>query len=157
MAVAIVGLFSVFNGLGRLGGGFVFDKLGIAPTMAISAALHVIGCALIASGIISGSVGPILVAAVIGAAGIGSSSVVGSGFSATAFGSEHYAQNLSVLNLMLIPAALIGPMIMSTSVSISSTYTGGLIVLGVFGAIAVALSAVTGRCLKRMRGSDAGK
>lgn len=154
LAVGIVGLYSVFNGLGRLAGGFVFDKLGIPVTMAIVGVFHVAGCVLIILAIATQSIPLMLVAAVVGASGVGSSSVVGSGFTATAFGSEHYAQNLSVLNLMLIPAALIGPLIMSTSVGSAGTYTWGLVVLSVVGLVTIALSAVTGRNLKKMRSGE---
>lgn len=154
LAVGVVGMFAIFNGLGRLGGGFVFDKLGIPLTMAIVAMLHVAGCVLIILAIALKSIPFLLAAAVIGAGGIGSSSVVGSGFAAVAFGGEHYAQNLSVLNLMLIPAALIGPMIMSTSVGSTGTYAWGLTVLGVIGLITIVLSVATGRCLKNMRSNS---
>ena len=48
-------------------------------------------------------------------------------FAATAFGPDYYAKNLSCLNLSTIPAALIGPMITSSSLNLAGSYEPGLL------------------------------
>ena len=83
--------------------------------------------------------------------GIGGVSALGSGFMATAFGPKHYAENLSVLNLVLIPAALVGPSVMCTSATVAGSYVFGTAALAALGAGALGLPALTALLLSRMR------
>lgn len=151
VAVGLVGLLSVCNGCGRLVGGVLFDLLGAGRAMAISAALHFLGCVLAAFAL-AGASTPLMAAAVlVGGIGIGGVSALGSGFVATAFGQKHYAENLSILNLVLIPAALVGPTVMSTSATFAGGYLAGTGTLAALGAGALGLAALTGVLLARMR------
>ena len=78
--------------------------------------------------------------------GIGGVSALGSGFMATAFGPKHYAENLSILNLVLIPAALVGPSVMGTSATVAGSYVFGTAALAALGA-----GALTALLLSRRR------
>jgi len=143
VAVALVGAFSVANGFGRLGFGFIFDAAGVFRTILMVAAAHAVSAALIIVSLVL-ELAPLMSASLVFAGfTIGGTSVCGSGFAMTAFGGVHYAQNLSVLNLTIIPAALIGPLCMSLSVGSLGSYVPGLeasVVLaciGMFCALAV--------------------
>lgn len=149
LAVALVGAYSVVNGLGRLGFGFVYDALGTTKTMLVVAIVHGVSAALLACGLIMGSVPLTAFALVFAGASIAGTPVTGSGFMATAFGPDHYAQNLSVLNLALIPSALIGPMIISFSLSLSGAYVPGLLTGIALAFVAIALALLTKRLLKQ--------
>ncbi len=149
LAAFIVGTLSVCNGLGRLATGFAFDLLGISATMAVVAAAHIAGCLFIAAAIVQHSVALMVVGAIVGGLGIGGTSVVGSGFIARAFGEAHYAEYLSILNLSLIPAALAGPLVMSSSASGPGSYLAGVAALAAIGLIALALSRITKAFLTR--------
>ena len=151
VAVGLVGLLSVCNGCGRLVGGVLFDFLGAGRAMAVSAALHFLGC-LLAVFALAGASTPLMAAAVlVGGIGIGGVSALGSGFVATTFGQKHYAENLSILNLVLIPAALVGPTVMSTSATFAGGYLAGTGTLAALGVGALGLAALTGVLLARMR------
>ena len=125
VAVGLVGLLSVCNGCGRLVGGVLFDLLGAGRAMAISAALHFLGCVLAAFALAGASTRswrrPCWWAASASAAFL----PWGRASSPPAFGQKHYAENLSILNLVLIPAALVGPTVMSTSATFAGGYLAG--------------------------------
>ncbi len=151
IAVTAVGLLAVFNGIGRLFGGVLFDRFGIVPCMVNVAVLLGVGCGLLFLATASTSVVVMFTGVVITGLGLGSTSVTGSSFTATAFGNEHYSQNLSILNLTLIPAALIGPTFMSFSVTANMAYAPGTSVLAVSAFVAIVFAVLTGRFLKKMR------
>lgn len=148
VAVAVVGILSVCNGCGRLVVGILFDRAGIAATMAVVATAHGIGCVFVLAALAGSSIPLMMFGVVVGGLGIGGTSVVGSGFTAQAFGTVHYAENLSVLNLALIPAALLGPLLISSSAIATGSYALGVSGLACLAAAALACAAVTGNRLK---------
>ena len=127
-AVALVGVFSVCNGFGRFINGLIFDALGLFKTILIVAIAHGLSAVFIILGLVNHSVLFMGFALAFAGISIGGTPVCGSGFMATAFGPKHYSQNLAVLNLSIIPAALIGPLYMSLSVSMTSSYVMGLLI-----------------------------
>ncbi len=148
LAVAIVGILSVCNGCGRLVVGLLFDRAGIAATMAVVALAHGLGCLFVLAALLHASAAFMVAGVIVGGLGIGGTSVVGSGFIAQAFGSLHYAENLSILNLTLIPAALLGPLIISTSIIETGAYALGVSGLAALAAVAAACAALTNNRLK---------
>lgn len=113
-APAVLGLIvSVFNGGGRVIFGVVFDRIGRRPSMFLNSA-----CMIVAGmGLLAGSATHNVVLVIAGLIFIGLSyggspaltSAVTMGF----FGSKNYPVNFSIMNFLLIPAAIIGPMISS--------------------------------------------
>lgn len=148
-AIALVGVLSICNGCGRLAMGIVFDALGLTKTMATASLLNAAGCGLLAAATITTN--PIIAAggAALAGIGIGGSSVIGSGFAHKAFGEKHYAQNLSVLNLVLIPSAFIGPIITSASIENTGSYGTSLEAFAIFGLLTTLLSVFVGRLFER--------
>ena len=150
LAVALVGTLSVCNGCGRLIGGAMFDRLGTTRTMGIVAFLHALGCAMTVASLLLHSVPLMVVTIVVTGLGLGCVSALGSGFMANVFGPKHYAENLGVLNLALIPAALIGPFIMSLSATNLGSYAPGTGVLVCLGLLAIMFAFLTHRAIKKM-------
>ena len=150
VAVALVGTLSVCNGCGRLLGGAMFDRFGTTRTMGIVASLHAIGCIMTVASLLLGSVPLMAVTIVVTGLGLGGVSALGSGFMANVFGPKHYAENLGVLNLCLVPAALIGPFIMSSSVTELGSYAPGTGVLIALGLAAIMFAYLTHRAIKKM-------
>lgn len=110
-AAAIAGVVSVFNGIGRVIFGQIFDMKGYRFTM-----VSVCGVTAAASLILmlswkTGS-SPVLIAAfiVMGLA-YGGVTPTNSAFTAHFFGRQNYALNFSIVNLNLIIASYLGPMI----------------------------------------------
>jgi OFA family oxalate/formate antiporter-like MFS transporter len=75
----------------------------------------------------------------VGMAGV---PVMGSGFMARFFGPSHYQANLAVLNLIIIPAAFIGPSLMSLFIMATGSYANAMLVLATFGILAIVCTLV---------------
>lgn len=146
-AVAAVGMLALCNGLGRLAMGVVFDALGAAACTVIDAAALGGALALLGAALGLGSAPLALAGLALAGLGAGATSVIGSGFMATAFGEAHYAENLAILNLTLIPAALAGPLMLNGPLAATGSYLPGLAAL--MGAAAVA--AALGLALQRLQ------
>lgn len=146
-AVAAVGMLALCNGLGRLAMGVVFDALGAAACTVIDAAALGGALALLGAALGLGSAPLALAGLALAGLGAGATSVIGSGFMATAFGEAHYAENLAILNLTLIPAALAGPLMLNGPLAATGSYLPGLAAL--IGAAAAA--AALGLALQRLQ------
>ncbi|MBP3332420.1 MAG: MFS transporter [Clostridia bacterium] len=105
LAVTIVGIVSVCNGLGRLLAGEIFDRLGLKVAQFTTSAIVILATAISLIGILTSS----LVIGIIGMClcGIsyGFSPTISAAFIASFYGMKHYPTNLSIINLVLIPAS----------------------------------------------------
>ena len=105
LAVTIVGIVSVCNGLGRLLAGLIFDKLGLKFAQFSTSVIVIIATSVSLIGIFTSS----LVVGIIGIClcGIsyGFSPTVSAAFIASFYGMKYYPTNLSIINLVLIPAS----------------------------------------------------
>ena len=151
LAVALVGVFSVCNGLGRFVNGIIFDALGLFKTILIVAIAHGLSAVFIILGLVNHSVIFMTFALAFAGVSIGGTPVCGSSFMATAFGPKHYSQNLAVLNLSIIPAALVGPLYLSLSISSTGSYVLGLTISSVLAIVGIACAFATNYLMKRSR------
>lgn len=109
-AAAVAGIVSIFNGLGRVLFGSLFDRKGYRFTMVTVSCLYGIsGLALIAA-LQSGSFAVLVAAFVLIGLSYGGVTPTNSAFTAYFFGRKHYALNFSVTNLNLIVASYLGPL-----------------------------------------------
>ncbi len=148
-AVAAVGALALCNGLGRLLMGVAFDALGTAACTIIDALTLGAGAILLGTAQELGAAALALAGVVLVGLGAGGTSVIGSGFMATAFGEAHYAENLAILNLTLIPAALVGPLALNGPLAATGSYGPGLGALVAAAALAAALGLALRRMLRR--------
>lgn len=127
-AVTVAGLLSIFNGLGRLASGALFDKLGLRKTQYITSAVAI--CApLIALIAVLAKIPFLGVAGLILCAFLyGFSPTVSSAFASAFYGTKNFALNFSVLNLVLIPASFVSTLAGSL-VGASGGYFSTFIVL----------------------------
>lgn len=117
-APAIVGMVvSVFNGVGRVVIGAIFDKLGRKRTMLINMTI------LLAAGVslILGAKTAVVILVLLGllCAGLsyGGNPTITAAFIGNAFGPKFFAVNFSLANFSLIPAAILGPLISSNLIA----------------------------------------
>ena len=136
LAVFSVGLFSIISGLGRLLYGVIIDKKGVRISIASISICLVVGIILMGISMLNGWSYFMLFSLVVMGIGVGAVSVMGSGFTATTFGTKHYARNLSVINLMIIPAALIGPNTVGLLVGAGYSYAIGAFAICGYGVLA---------------------
>lgn len=111
---AVLGLIvSVFNGLGRLLVGSIFDRKGRDFAMNVDTLVMLCAGLVLLAGALT--VSPILIFIGLSLAGIG----YGGGPPSTSalvnnyFGARHYAVNLGVIQFSVIPGAVIGPLVSS--------------------------------------------
>lgn len=105
VAVLLVGILSVCNGLGRILFGFFFDTIGRRKTMLLSCVTAILACVIMLSAILTGSASLMSVGLVLTGFAYGSMPPISSGVASSFFGAKHFALNFSVLNTMLIPAS----------------------------------------------------
>jgi OFA family oxalate/formate antiporter-like MFS transporter len=141
-APAILGLIvSVFNGLGRVMMGAMFDKIGRRKSMFFNS-----GFAILAGGILlSGALAQNLVLIFIGLplAGIfyGGSPPLTASVTNLFFGQKHYAINYSVANFAILPAAFIGPLISGAlQDSSGGAYASTFLIMLCLGAVSLILN-----------------
>lgn len=105
LATTLVGVLSVFNGLGRIFSGILFDKKGYRFTMTTANTITIAASAVILTAVLTNSI--ILGIAGLCLAGIsyGSSPTINSAFTSLFYGSKNFSTNFSVVNTILIPAS----------------------------------------------------
>lgn len=140
MATAAMGSISAFNGLGRLGNGIVWDRLGYRVCLVAIAVVFgasMLCCALATMG---GNF-PLLVAGfmLLGLA-YGANMCSMSAMASTFFGSRYYGINYAIATCQMIPAAIIGPQILAISQMGSGSYLGAFWVFFALALVALVVS-----------------
>ena len=104
-AVFMVGLLAIFNGLGRLVSGWLFDKIGLMKTKIVYGLSSLLAPLTVVAAMSSDSLS-------LGVAGVclcvfayGFTPTANSVFAARYYGSKHYQLNLSIVNMIMIPAS----------------------------------------------------
>ena len=104
VAVATVGMLSVFNGVGRLVSGWLFDNIGKRKTQYVIATVGIMGPAVVVLALITDS----LILSIIGVClcgfAFGLGPTMSSVFVADFYGLKNFSLNFSIVNLLLIPA-----------------------------------------------------
>ncbi len=105
LAVTIVGLVSVCNGLGRLASGSIFDRLGLRAAQLTTSAVVIIATALSLIATMSGALALGIIGLCLCGFSYGFSPTVSNAFIAAFYGMKSYPTNASIINLVLIPAS----------------------------------------------------
>lgn len=113
-APEVLGLIvSVFNGIGRVLIGTLFDRLGARKTMLFNNFVYIAAGVLLCAAVQTGSTPLIIFGLVCAGCGYGGNPTITSASVQNWYGRKHYAVNFSVANLSIIPAAFIGPLVSS--------------------------------------------
>ncbi|MBQ9068512.1 MAG: MFS transporter [Eggerthellaceae bacterium] len=121
-ATAAMGSVSLCNGLGRLINGFVWDKLGYRISLIWISLAFSAGMLLCAFATANGSfpmmvAGFILLGLMFGGTMSTTSAVVG-----TFYGTKYFGINYAIMCCQMIPAAIIGPMLLAITQTGSGSY-----------------------------------
>jgi OFA family oxalate/formate antiporter-like MFS transporter len=143
----LAGLISVFNGVGRILSGAMFDGLGRAKTMLASGALFVVAMLLVILSLTSHSM-PLLVLAFV-ATGLAYGCVppINSAFASLFFGQRNYPVNVSIVNLNLLVASF-GSTVAGMVVDATKSY----VTVAVIVIVAVVAGTVAGWLIREPRG-----
>ncbi len=128
LATTLVGVLAIFNGLGRIFTGIVFDKMGRRFTMLAANLLTIVaaGMTLLAVGI--HSLPLCIIGLCLTGMSYGASPTVASAFTSAFYGTKHFASNLGVVNFNLMAASFIATAC-STLQQSSGGYTAPFILL----------------------------
>jgi OFA family oxalate/formate antiporter-like MFS transporter len=150
---AVMGLVvSVFNGLGRVVVGFLFDKAGQHAAMVINSVLLTAGGCALALGAATGNASFVLVGLPLMGLSYGGAPSLASAGTQRLYGAKNYPINFAVMNFSLIPSALIGPLVSSVmQEKAGGGYMSTFVMIIVIGAAASALSFMVTAAARKLR------
>ena len=128
LATTLVGVLSVFNGVGRILTGAVYDSLGRKTTMLASNILTIFAAALTLVAVQMNSLPLCIVGLCLTGLSYGSCPTMTSAFTASFYGTKYFPTNYSLTNFNLIVASFIATFSNSLLISTGS-YTAPFIML----------------------------
>lgn len=123
LAVTLVGVLSVCNGLGRIFTGALFDAMGRRFTMLASNFLTILAAGVTLVAVMAGSLPVCIAGLCLVGMSYGSCPTVASAFAAAFYGPKYFPTNFSIMNFNLIGSSL-----MATACSSLLGATGGYMV-----------------------------
>ncbi|WP_372518991.1 MFS transporter [Candidatus Ruminimicrobiellum ovillum] len=139
LAVTMVGVLSVCNGLGRIICGLIFDKFGCKKTMIYADVLTIIAGIVILVAVMNSSVILCIAGLCIVGLSFGCCPTISAAFIADFFGKKNYNLNYSVFNLNLLIASLIASL-ESYLLAVSGGYTVPFLVLIALAVVALGIT-----------------
>lgn len=128
LATTLVGVLSIFNGIGRILTGAVYDGLGRRKTMFASNILTIIAAGLTLVAVYTHSLPLCIVGLCLTGISYGSCPTMTSSFTASFYGQKYFAVNYSITNFNLIFASFIATFSNSLFISTGS-YTAPFVML----------------------------
>ncbi len=107
LATTLVGVLAVFNGIGRILTGALFDNAGRKNTMILSNVVTILAAATTLVAVCVSSLPLCIVGLCLTGLSYGSCPTVVSAFTSAFYGTKHFAKNFSITQFSLIGAALI--------------------------------------------------
>lgn len=140
----VVGLISIFNGVGRVIFGGLFDKLGRSTIMQVVNAVFIVSGVVLMLALKSSSFVAIVAGFIIGGLAYGGVTPTNSAFISSYFGMKNYPVNFPIINTNLIIASFgstLAGALYDASQSYMSTYImiGLLAVAGIFVSLGINL------------------
>jgi OFA family oxalate/formate antiporter-like MFS transporter len=136
LAVTLVGVLSVCNGLGRVVFGAIFDNFGWRVTMLSSNTLAIIACGIMLLSSYTGSLALVVVGLILVGFSFGSLPPISTGVASSFFGMKSFSVNFSTINTMLIPSSLMATLA-GTMIGRTGSYVSVFIMLFVFAIVAM--------------------
>ena len=107
LAVTLVGVLSVFNGIGRILTGALYDALGRRTTMISANVLTIVAAGITLLAVQLHSLPVCIIGLCLTGLSYGSSPTLTSAFASSFYGQKHFSVNYSLMNFNLIAAAFI--------------------------------------------------
>ncbi len=139
LATTLVGVLAVFNGIGRILTGAVYDALGRKITMLASNILTIFAAGLTLIAVQVNSLPLCIIGLCLTGISYGSCPTMTSAFTASFYGSKHFPTNYSLTNFNLIVASFIATFSNSLLIS-TGGYTAPFIMLLILAIGALALN-----------------
>lgn len=139
LATTLVGVLSIFNGVGRILTGAVYDSLGRRITMLASNILTIFAAGLTLVAVMINSLPLCIVGLCLTGISYGSCPTMTSAFSASFYGQKYFSTNYSITNFNLIVASFIATFSNSLLAS-TAGYTAPFIMLLALSVVALGLN-----------------
>lgn len=139
LAASLVGVLAVFNGLGRILTGAVYDVLGRRKTMLCANILTIAAAGITLIAVFVNSLPVCIIGLCLTGMSYGSCPTVTSAFTSSFYGQKYFPINYSITNFNLIAAAFIASFSNSLLIS-SGSYTAPFAMLLVLAVIALGLN-----------------
>ena len=134
-ATTLVGVLSIFNGIGRILTGASFDFFGRRKTMLIANAVTVLATVMTLLAVIFSSIVLLILGLVLIGVSYGTCSTTTSVYPLVFYGKKHFSTNLAVMTFNVMGGSLLA-MVSNTLVGSSGGYVLPFIVLSVFTVVA---------------------
>ena len=128
LATTLVGVLSVFNGIGRILTGTIYDSLGRKITMLASNILTIFAAGLTLVAVQTNSLALCIIGLCLTGLSYGSCPTMTSAFTASFYGTKYFPTNYSITNFNLIVASFIATFSNSLLISTGS-YTAPFVML----------------------------
>ncbi len=139
LATTLVGVLAIFNGIGRVITGMVYDGLGRSTTMLLSNIITIIAAAITLVSVIINSLALCILGLCLTGISYGSCPTITAAFTSSFYGQKHYATNYSITNFNLIFASFIANISNNLLIS-TGGYTAPFVMLLILSVIALILN-----------------
>lgn len=129
LATLASGVVSVFNGLGRVVVGMIFDRFGRRVSMIYGNIMMLLAFVVFVISYSAASIPLFFTAAVILGLGYGSIPPMNSAFVSLFYGKKNYPLNFSIITLNVIPASILGPLVGGAIQTATGSYMGLFIIM----------------------------
>lgn len=135
----VVGLISVFNGIGRVIFGSLFDRVGRRLTMQLANCAFIVAGAILLLALNTGSFGILTAGFIVGGLAYGGVTPTNSAFISAYFGAKNYSINLSIVNTNLMIASF-GSTAAGLLYDASQSYISTIAMIAVMGILGILAS-----------------
>lgn len=135
----VVGLISIFNGVGRVILGGLFDRVGRSITMLLTNLLFILAGAVMLVALNTASFSVLVAGFIIGGLAYGGVTPTNSAFVSSYYGMKSYPMNLSIVNTVLVFASF-GSTIAGSLYDASQSYMSTIAMIAVLGALSILVS-----------------
>ena len=144
----VVGLISVFNAVGRVLSGMLYDKAGRSVTMQLVNCLFIVTSIILTLGLTTHSFALIVIGFITGGLSYGGVTPINSAFISSYYGQKHFSMNFSVINTNLIIASF-GSTIAGSLYDASQSYLSTYILMAALAAVGILVTMGISLCDKQ--------
>ena len=139
LAVTLVGILSVCNGLGRILTGAVFDAIGRRRTMLCANLLTICAAGITLLAVTVGSLPLCILGLCLSGMSYGANPTITAAFMSTFYGMKHYSTNMALMTFTAMTASLIAT-VSNTLLETSGSYTAPFLMLLALSLVALGLN-----------------
>lgn len=130
-AALIMGIVSVFNGVGRVVAGLIFDRFGRKVSVVWSNSLMVVAFSILLAAIATMNISLFIAGGVVIGLAYGSIPPTNAAYVNLFYGTKNYALNFSIMNTVIIPGSILGPLLAGAIKTSTGSYLNAFaIILG---------------------------